>query len=81
MKVQELKGMADEMEMWATKTEGHLRSMLGRNADELRSLVHAVNLELLPPSDPDQAELPPDWVTDAEMAAPGGEGAPLDPEP
>jgi hypothetical protein len=72
-KVVELKAMVDEMEMWAGKTDGHLRSMLGRNADELRSFVRQIESEIVP-TERTALEPPPGWVTDSEMP-PGGEQA------
>jgi hypothetical protein len=68
-KVRELKAMADEMELWATKSETHVKLVLGRNADEIRRFAHQIELELLPPSQSGPLEPPPDWVTEAEMPA------------
>ncbi len=65
-KVVELKAMIDELEMWAGKTEGHLRSMLGRNADELRAFVRQIESEIVP-TERAALEPPPDWVTDSDM--------------
>ena len=70
-KVVELKAMVDEMEMWAGKTDGHLRAMLGRNADELRSFISQIESEIVP-SERAALEPPPGWVTDSE-APPEGE--------
>ena len=72
-KVVELKAMIDEMEMWAGKTEGHLRSMLGRNADELRAFVRQIESEIVP-TERAALDTPPDWVTDGETP-PGSEQA------
>jgi hypothetical protein len=72
-KLIELKAMVDEMEMWAGKTEGHLRSMLGRNADELRLFVHQIEAELVP-TERGALEPPPDWVIDPGATSNGDEG-------
>jgi hypothetical protein len=71
-KIIELKAMVDEMEMWAGKTEGHLRSMLGRNADDLRVFIRQIETELAP-SGHSVLDEPPDWVTDADT--PGSDNA------
>ena len=64
-KITELKAMVDEMEMWSGKTEGHLRSMLGRNSDDLRAFIRQIEAELVP-SDHSVLDTPPAWVTDGE---------------
>jgi hypothetical protein len=68
-KVRELKAMADEMELWAAKSETHIKLILGRNADEIRRLAHQIELELLPSSERGPFEPPPDWITEAQMPA------------
>lgn len=68
-KVQELKAMADEMDLWAGKTSGHVKLLLGRNADELRRFAYQIQVALLPPEERVALEPPPDWVLNAAPPA------------
>jgi hypothetical protein len=65
LKIIELKAMVDEMEMWSGKTEGHLRAMLGRNADDMRAFIRQIEAELVP-SERSVLDAPPAWVTDPD---------------
>lgn len=73
LKIIELKAMVDELEMWAGKSEGHLRAMLGRNADEMRAFIRQIETELTP-SATSVLDVPPAWVTDVDT--PSGSGEP-----
>jgi len=63
-KVQQLKASANELDLWAAKSEGHVRLVLGRTADELRQLARDVELALKEPVDQHAAEPQPDWLAD-----------------
>jgi hypothetical protein len=65
LKIIELKAMVDEMEMWSGKTEGHLRAMLGRNADDMRAFIRQIEAELVP-TERSVLDTPPTWVTDPD---------------
>jgi len=68
-KIIELKAMADELDMWRTKTDGHLRAMLGRNTDELRTLIHHIEAEMMP-GQRSVLDEPPAWVTEGGAPEP-----------
>ena len=68
-KLIELKSMADEMDMWHAKTDGHLRAMLGRNADDLRAFIRQVEAEMIP-SGRSVLDEPPAWVTSPDSLGP-----------
>jgi len=51
-KIAELKAIADDLDLWAGKTDGRLHLVLGRTADELRRFAHQIQVELNPPSEP-----------------------------
>jgi hypothetical protein len=61
VKVQELKQTADELDLWAAKSEGRQRTVLGRIADELRQFAAQIHQELVPP-DAQQPEEVPNWL-------------------
>lgn len=69
-KIIQLKAMADEMDMWHSKTDGQLKTMLGRNTDELRIFIHQLEAEMTPSEHNALAE-PPEWVTEPETHHPG----------
>jgi hypothetical protein len=66
-KTVELKTMAEDLELWAGKTEGHLKLVLGRTADELKLL--AAQIESLMDDQTNEPNLapPPGWITDVEI--------------
>jgi poly(A) polymerase Pap1 len=67
-KIKELKKMAEELDYWASKSEGRQRLVLGRMADELRQFVGQVQ-ELLENPDGIQKAAGgpiPDWLASAE---------------
>lgn len=66
-KVQQLKASADELELWAAKSEGHVRLVMGRTADELRQLAHAIEFELKEPPEPAVIEPQPDWLAEGAL--------------
>lgn len=68
-KIISLKTMADEMDMWHAKTDGQLKTMLGRNTDELRTLIHQIEAEMLP-SGRSALDEPPTWVTEGGSPEP-----------
>jgi hypothetical protein len=61
-KVQQLKASADELDLWAAKSEGHIRLVMGRTADELRQLARDVDLAMQEPVEQHAAEPQPDWL-------------------
>jgi len=66
-KVRQFKATADELELWAGKSEGHIRLVLGRTADEIRQLIREVEFELHVPEDIHATaplELPSQWSTE-----------------
>jgi hypothetical protein len=62
IKVQELKQTADELDLWAAKSGGRQRTVLGRIADELRQFAAEIYRELVPPDEDQQASEVPDWL-------------------
>jgi len=68
-KLIDLKSMADEMDMWHAKTDGQLKTMLGRNTDELRAFIRQVEAEIIP-SGRSVLDEPPAWVTDTSAPRP-----------
>lgn len=52
VKLAELKAIADDLDLWAGKTDGRLHLVLGRTADELRRFAHQIQVELNPPPEP-----------------------------
>lgn len=62
IKVQELKQTADELDLWASKSQGRQRTVLGRIADELRLFSAQIQRELVPLDEQDAAKVP-DWLT------------------
>ncbi|MBN1309922.1 MAG: hypothetical protein JXB30_00790 [Anaerolineae bacterium] len=63
VKVQELKQTADELNLWASKSRGRQRTVLGRIADELRRFADQIHRELVPPDENQEAADIPDWLT------------------
>ena len=63
VKVQELKQTADELDLWASKSRGRQRTVLGRIADELRQFAAQIHRELVPPEGNQEAADVPDWLT------------------
>lgn len=61
VKVHELKQTADELDLWAAKSDGRQRTVLGRIADELRQFAAQISQELVPPDAQPPAEVP-DWL-------------------
>ncbi len=61
IKVQELKQTADELDLWAAKSDGRQRTVLGRIADELRQFAAQIHRELVPPDAQPASEVP-DWL-------------------
>ena len=78
-KLIELKSMADEMDMWHAKTDGHLRAMLGRNADDLRAFIRQIEAEMIP-SGRSVLDEPPAWVMDTSAPRPANDD-PYDNQP
>jgi len=70
-KVQQLKATADELDLWAAKSDGHVRLVLGRTADELRQLARDVELALQEPAPFVAAEPPPDWLAEEPHSSDG----------
>lgn len=62
VKVLELKQTADELDLWAAKSEGRQRTVLGRIADELRRFAAQIHQELVPPDAEQQPSEVPDWL-------------------
>lgn len=62
VKVQELKQTADELDLWAAKSDGRQRTVLGRIADELRQFAAQIHQELVPPDAQQQPSEVPDWL-------------------
>ncbi len=62
VKVQELKQTADELDLWAGKSEGRQRTVLGRIADELRMFAAQIHRELVPPDAQHPPGEVPDWL-------------------
>ncbi len=75
VKVQELKQTADELDLWAAKSEGRQRTVLGRIADELRQFAAQIHQELVP-AEAQQAGEVPDWLA-AIVEPPAGFGEDL----
>jgi hypothetical protein len=70
-KVRELKQMADELELLATRSQGRGRQVLGRIADELRQFAKDLHQLLTEPDTPTvSAEPLPDWLAAAGLAWP-----------
>jgi hypothetical protein len=69
-KVVELKRMADELEMWASRADGRGRMGIGRIADELRAMVSQIEPLLEEPTEETQvADEPlPGWLQLADEA-------------
>jgi hypothetical protein len=67
LKIIELKTMAEDLDLWTGKTEGRLKLVLGRTADELRLL--ATQIESLMDDNTAEPNLapPPEWVTDVDL--------------
>ncbi len=63
-KMQQLKASADELDLWAGKTEGHIKLVLGRTADELRQMARDIELALNEPSAVSHLGPPPEWVSE-----------------
>jgi hypothetical protein len=61
VKVHELKQTADELDLWAAKSDGRQRTVLGRIADELRQFAAQIQQELVPVDARQPAEVP-DWL-------------------
>ncbi|MBN1427127.1 MAG: hypothetical protein JXB07_02000 [Anaerolineae bacterium] len=62
VKAQELKQTADELDLWAAKSDGRQRTVLGRIADELRQFAAQIQHELMPPNQQEAGDVP-DWLT------------------
>ncbi len=62
VKVQELKQTAAELDLWAAKSDGRQRTVLGRIADELRTFATQIHQELVPPDARHQQSEVPDWL-------------------
>jgi hypothetical protein len=62
VKVLELKQTADELELWASKSKGRQRTVLGRIADDLRQFAAQINRELVPPDEQEAVDVP-DWLS------------------
>ncbi len=78
-KVQQLKASADELDLWATRTEGRGRLVLGRMADELRLFAVEVTRALVEPEETPGEPLP-EWLAQ-EVVPQEAEGEPLPDQP
>src|SRR5512138_1981402 len=70
VKLQELKQTADELDLWAAKSDGRQRTVLGRIADELRQFAAQIHHELVP-SETQAASEVPDWLAAIVDPTPG----------
>ena len=74
-RVAEINRMADELDLWATRTGGRGRLVLGRMADELRLFALEVARALVEPEQTSGEPLP-EWLAQ-EVLLPETEGAPV----
>ncbi len=54
----------NELEYWASKVQGREKMVLGRIADHLKQIMHDIEGAY---TEPEEAEAPPDWVTDVDV--------------
>ncbi len=69
-RAREMRQMADELDLWASRTPGRGRTVLGRIADEIRQIADEIDgvyrVRGAPP--------PPDWVLDDAINPPDEDG-------